>query len=72
MGGLTPVEAGLSLVQRYRLLREWLGDDASAVAEIEAALASASLDDQSRVTAPDGTAGPVALLSANELMESRP
>ncbi|MFE3144375.1 lonely Cys domain-containing protein [Streptomyces scopuliridis] len=71
MGGLTPAEAGLSLVQRYRLLRAWSGDDASAVAEIAAALTSASLDDQSQITTPDGTAEPLAPQPAGELMESR-
>ncbi|MGA5441553.1 lonely Cys domain-containing protein, partial [Streptomyces griseoincarnatus] len=72
MGGLTPAEAGLSLVQRYRLLRAWSGDDAPVLAEIAAALTEAGLDNPSRVNPPDGTPEPLVPQPAGEPMESRP
>ncbi|WP_133169141.1 lonely Cys domain-containing protein [Streptomyces sp. MH60] len=87
MGGLPTASADLSLVQRYRLLRAWSGDDAQAVTGIAADLTAALKADAreypvrapaGRGERPDGARGtasgrsPVARPPAQEPAEPSP
>ncbi|NEE31627.1 hypothetical protein G3M53_40065, partial [Streptomyces sp. SID7982] len=64
-GTLSLADVDVPLVQRYRLLRAWSGDDAPAVAEIVAGLTTASHSVVVGAHSPD-PAGP----SADPVLES--